>query len=128
MWTLGRRGNRSEDPRLPRGRYSAAASRWRRFVDDACPPTCLFPRRSGLLREFFSLACSVLGDEMPRARVYHAHTTGYASLLAAAAARNHGTKFLLTEHNLYVRDTINTLLGRNMALPVTALDWRYFSM
>ena len=32
--------------------------------------------------------------------------------------------FLLTEHNLYVRDTINTLLERNMALPVTALDWR----
>jgi polysaccharide biosynthesis protein PelF len=77
-----------------------------------------------LLREFFSLICAVLGDEMPRARVYHAHTTGYAALLGAAAARAHGKKFLLTEHNLYVRDTINTLLERNMALPVTALDWR----
>src|SRR6185312_9904162 len=72
-----------------------------------------------LLREFFSLICAVLGDEMPRARVYHAHTTGYAALLGAAAARAHGKKFLLTEHNLYVRDTINTLLERNMALPVT---------
>ena len=77
-----------------------------------------------LLREFFSLICAVLGEEMPRARVYHAHTTGYAALLGAAAARAHGKKFLLTEHNLYVRDTINTLLERNMALPVTALDWR----
>ena len=81
-----------------------------------------------LLREFFSLVCAVLGEEMPRARVYHAHTTGYASLLGAAAARNHGTKFLLTEHNLYVRDTVNTLLKRNMALPVTALDWRTFDV
>lgn len=81
-----------------------------------------------LLREFFSLVCAVLGDEMPRARVYHAHTTGYASLLGAAAARNHGTKFLLTEHNLYVRDTVNSRLDRNMALPVTALDWRTFDV
>ena len=55
-----------------------------------------------------------------RARgVYHAHTTGYASLLGAAAARHNGTSFLLTEHNLYVRDTVNTLLDRNMALSMT---------
>ena len=77
-----------------------------------------------LLREFFSLACAVLGGDFPRARVYHAHTTGYASLLAAAAARQNDGRFLLTEHNLYVRDTVNTLLDRNMALPVLANDWR----
>jgi len=33
------------------------------------------------LRNFFSLAFAVLGETMPRASVYHAHTTGYASLL-----------------------------------------------
>ncbi|MHC5557771.1 GT4 family glycosyltransferase PelF [Kocuria sp. U4B] len=81
-----------------------------------------------LLRNFFSLAYAVLGESMPRAQVYHAHTTGYASLLAAAAARDHDTSFLLTEHNLYVRDTINTLLGRNMALPVTSEDYRSFEV
>jgi len=81
-----------------------------------------------LLREFFSLACAVLGDDFPRAGVYHAHTTGYASLLGAAAARQNGTSFLLTEHNLYVRDTVNTLLDRSMALPITAQDWREFDV
>jgi glycosyltransferase involved in cell wall biosynthesis len=80
------------------------------------------------LRNFFSLAYAILGETMPRARVYHAHTTGYASLLGAAAARDHGTSFLLTEHNLYVRDTINTLLDRNMALPVTQSDYRTFDV
>ncbi len=60
--------------------------------------------------------------------MYHAHTTGYAAMLSAAAARQHGGNFLLTEHNLYVRDTVNTLLGRNMALPVTADDWRNFDV
>ena len=78
------------------------------------------------LRNFFSLAYAVLGETMPRARVYHAHTTGYASLLGAAAARDHGTSFLLTEHNLYVRDTVNTLLERNMALSITSEDYRTF--
>ena len=81
-----------------------------------------------LMREFFSLACAVLGGDQPKARVYHAHTTGYASLLSAAAARQNGGRFLLTEHNLYVRDTVNTLLERPMALPVTASDWRTFDV
>jgi len=80
------------------------------------------------LRNFFSLAYAVLGETMPRASVYHAHTTGYASLLGAAAARDHNTSFLLTEHNLYVRDTVNTLLDRNMALSITADDYRTFDV
>lgn len=80
------------------------------------------------LRNFFSLAYAVLGETMPRASVYHAHTTGYASLLGAAAARDHDTSFLLTEHNLYVRDTVNTLLDRNMALSITAEDYRAFDV
>jgi len=81
-----------------------------------------------LLREFFSLACAVLGGDFPRARVYHAHTTGYAALLGAAAARQNGTKFLLTEHNLYVRDTVNMMLNRSMAKTLTARDWREFDV
>lgn len=81
-----------------------------------------------LLRNYFSLAHAVLGETMPRARVYHAHTTGYASLMSAGAAREHGTSFLLTEHNLYVRDTVNTLLRRNMALPIASGDYRTFDV
>ncbi|WP_104167239.1 GT4 family glycosyltransferase PelF [Arthrobacter sp. SX1312] len=80
------------------------------------------------LRNFFSLAYAILGETMPKARVYHAHTTGYASLLGAAAARDHDTSFLLTEHNLYVRDTVNTLLDRNMALSITSEDYRTFDV
>ena len=77
-----------------------------------------------LLREFFSLACAVMGPVYPRAKVYHAHTTGYAALASAVAARQYGSSFLLTEHNLYTRDTINTLLGTGMNHVVRAGDWR----
>ncbi|CAM2965639.1 GT4 family glycosyltransferase PelF [Actinomyces slackii] len=80
------------------------------------------------LRDFFSLAYAVLSEPMPRAAVYHAHTTGYASLLSVAASRLHGTKFLLTEHNLYVRDTVNTLLDRRMDLNITLGDYRTFDV
>jgi len=72
-----------------------------------------------LMRDFFSLAYSLLDRVHPPARVYHAHTTGYASLVSAAAKIQNDGAFLLTEHNLYVRDTVNTLLDRPMNLPVT---------
>jgi len=81
-----------------------------------------------LMREFFSLACAVLGNDLPAAGVYHAHTTGYAALIAAAAARQNDGKFLLTEHNLYVRDTVNFMLERSMALTLGANDWREFDV
>jgi glycosyltransferase involved in cell wall biosynthesis len=81
-----------------------------------------------LLREFFSLAYAILSVNVPDARVYHAHTTGYASLLGAIGARQNDSSFLLTEHNLYVRDTVNTLLDRSLALPLTKHDWREFDV
>ena len=80
------------------------------------------------LRDFFSLAYAVLAEPVPRAQVYHAHTTGYAMLLGINAAREHGTKVLLTEHNLYVRDTVNTLLERRLDLNVRLTDYRTFDV
>lgn len=77
-----------------------------------------------VLREFFSLAYAVTDAIFPKATVYHAHTTGAAGLLAAAAARQHDGMFLLTEHNLYTRDTVNHLLERSMDIPVTLNEWR----
>ncbi|MFD1720158.1 GT4 family glycosyltransferase PelF [Amnibacterium endophyticum] len=76
------------------------------------------------VREFFSLAYCVSDLHFPKAHVYHSHTTGAAGLLAAAAARQHGTSFFLTEHNLYVRDTINTLMNRSLATEVSVDEWR----
>jgi glycosyltransferase involved in cell wall biosynthesis len=76
------------------------------------------------LREFFSLTYAVTDRVFPEAAIYHAHTTGAAAMLAAAAARQHDAQFLLTEHNLYARDTINHLLDRSMDTVVTADEWR----
>lgn len=76
------------------------------------------------LREFASLTYAATDRVWPKADVYHSHTTGAASILAAAAARQHDSRFLLTEHNLYVRDTINHGLERSMETVVTLDEWR----
>ena len=92
----------------------------REFGGSEVPLTDLF----WWLRDFASLAYAVVSPDFPHATVYHAHTTGAAGLLAAAAARQNGTSFLLTEHNLYTRDTINHLLDRSMEHTVSVSDWR----
>ncbi|MDN3564993.1 GT4 family glycosyltransferase PelF [Paeniroseomonas aquatica] len=47
---------------------------------------------------------SVLLAPLPRARVYHAISTGYAGLLAARAALETGRPTLLTEHGIYTNE------------------------
>jgi polysaccharide biosynthesis protein PelF len=95
------------------------ASALSRFVHLRMPFTQLF----WLLREFFSLISAIAGEDYPKAKTYHSHTTGYAGLLAAIAARQNGGRVLLTEHNLYTRDAINHLLDRNLNTVVRAEDW-----
>lgn len=79
------------------------------------PLTTLFWR----LRNFSSVARALTSHHFPRAKVYHSHTTGGAAVLAAAAARQHQAHFLLTEHNLFVRDSVNLLLQRSGSTVVT---------
>jgi glycosyltransferase involved in cell wall biosynthesis len=46
----------------------------------------------------------LLAAELPRARVYHSVSTGYAGALAAVASRRSGRPMLLTEHGIYARE------------------------
>lgn len=47
---------------------------------------------------------NVLTARMPRARVYHTISTGYAGVLAAAASVHHRRPLLLTEHGIYTKE------------------------
>jgi glycosyltransferase involved in cell wall biosynthesis len=94
-----------------------------RLVERVCPPGTSLADLFWLLRDLTSQSFAIASADYPRADVYHAHTSGYAALAGAVAARQNGGRFLLTEHNLYVRDTINERIGRSMALPVARSDW-----
>jgi polysaccharide biosynthesis protein PelF len=94
-----------------------------RLVERVCPTGTSVAELFWLLRDLSAQTFAVAGADYPRAAVYHAHTSGYAALAGAVAARQNRGRFVLTEHNLYVRDTINERLGRSMALPVKRSDW-----
>ncbi len=45
-------------------------------------------------------------EQLPRARVYHSVSTGYAGLLGAYAARRFSVPYLITEHGIYTKERI----------------------
>lgn len=47
---------------------------------------------------------NILTAEIPRARVYHTISTGYAGLLGAIAKVRYGAPLLLTEHGIYTNE------------------------
>ncbi len=59
------------------------------------------------------------GASLPPAPVYHSLCTGYAGLVAAIAARAHGSRFLLSEHGIYVRERLAEI-QRSEWVPDTA--------
>jgi len=56
------------------------------------------------LRALLSGIVSTLLAPLPRARVYHAISTGYAGLIAARARLETGRSTLLTEHGIYTNE------------------------
>ncbi|MEW6277758.1 MAG: GT4 family glycosyltransferase PelF [Candidatus Eremiobacterota bacterium] len=54
--------------------------------------------------------------EVPRARVYHAVTTGWSGFLGVIAAMRHKRPLILTEHGLYVNER---------RIEITQADWIY---
>ncbi|MEM8882737.1 MAG: GT4 family glycosyltransferase PelF [Planctomycetota bacterium] len=47
---------------------------------------------------------NLLSAPIPKARVYHTISTGYAGMLAAGAAIRYGRPMLLTEHGIYTKE------------------------
>lgn len=44
--------------------------------------------------------------QIPRARLYHSISTGYAGMLGAIAARKHDKPYFITEHGIYTKERI----------------------
>jgi len=59
---------------------------------------------------------SLLLQELPQARIYHAISTGYAGLFAARGALETGRPALLTEHGIYTNER---------RIEISMADWLY---
>jgi polysaccharide biosynthesis protein PelF len=55
-------------------------------------------------RALFGGLFATLDFKLPKARIYHTISTGYAGVLAARAARESGRPMLLTEHGIYTNE------------------------
>ena len=53
----------------------------------------------------------ILGQDMPKADVYHAVSTGYAGIMASMAKHQHGNPMVLTEHGIYTRERQQEIIG-----------------
>jgi polysaccharide biosynthesis protein PelF len=60
----------------------------------------------------------VLSGSFPKAKIYHAISTGYAGLLGAIAKIKTGDKFFLTEHGIYTHERL---------LEISQANWIYQS-
>lgn len=60
----------------------------------------------------------VMAAQIPRARCYHALSTGYAGLMGAAARVRSGAPFVLTEHGIY---------NKERQIEISQADWIFQS-
>ena len=58
----------------------------------------------------------VLSAPLPRSKIYHSISTGYAGLIGSMAKIEHGTKFFLTEHGIYTHERL---------LEISQASWIY---
>lgn len=58
----------------------------------------------------------LLNAEIPRAKIYHSVSTGYAGLLGSIAKHLYGSKFFLTEHGIYTHERM---------LEISQANWIY---
>ncbi len=62
------------------------------------------------LGKFINAFADLAGESYPKAKVHHSHTCGLAGLAATFAKdQNPGSRMILSEHSLYVRDVLQAL-------------------
>jgi polysaccharide biosynthesis protein PelF len=59
---------------------------------------------------------NILNTEMPRARVYHTISTGYAGFMGAVASHTYKRPLILTEHGIYTKER---------KIDIAQADWIY---
>lgn len=71
----------------------------------------------------------MMGQEVPKAHVYHSVATGYGGLLASLAAYVEKKPFILTEHGIYTREREEEIIRAKWVVPSFKNQWiRFFYM
>lgn len=68
----------------------------------------------------------VMGQDMPKADIYHSIATGYAGLIASIGSYQHQKPLLLTEHGIYTREREEEILRADWVAPTMKRRWISF--
>lgn len=81
------------------------------------------------MRSMFLPVLYVLGQEVPRADLYHTIATGYSGLLARLGSYKYGVPFMLTEHGIYTREREEEIIRARWVPAGFKRSWvRFFYM
>lgn len=94
------------------GQLLAGPAAWRTIVHGYCSeaPQASFLQYYWAWQALFGGLFDVLATPLPKARVYHAVSTGFAGLLGARAAIETGRPLVLTEHGIYTNERLIEIL------------------
>ena len=81
------------------------------------------------MRSMFLPVLYVLGQEVPRADLYHTIATGYGGLMARLGSYKYGVPFMLTEHGIYTREREEEIIRARWVPSSFKRSWvRFFYM
>lgn len=105
------------------------------FLDilmDICKKDYPYTAFSDLFHTIRSMLLPVLytiGQEVPKADIYHAIATGYSGLLARLGSYKYHVPFMLTEHGIYTREREEEIIRAGWVVPAFKRFWvRFFYM
>jgi len=65
----------------------------------------------------------LMGQDIPKADLYHCTATGYGGILGSMGKWKYGSPMVLTEHGIYTREREEELLGATWVLPYLRQQW-----
>lgn len=78
------------------------------------------------MRSMFLPVLYVLGQEVPKADLYHTIATGYSGLLARLGSYKYKVPFMLTEHGIYTREREEEIIGAKWVGKAFKQQWIQF--
>lgn len=92
-------------------------------------PRLAFSEMFWTMHSMYLLIFALLLQDWPQADIYHAVSTGYAGLIAAAATNRQETHMLLTEHGIYTREREEEIIQADWVRGYAKNLWiDYFTM
>lgn len=103
-----------------------------RILEDICREEYPYTAFADLFHTVRSMLLPVLymmGQEIPKADIYHSIATGYSGVLASMAGYVYNVPFMITEHGIYTREREEEIIRAKWVLPAFKRMWvKYFYM